>query len=304
MMQGEGVSPGGGEVDEFGGDDGGMGGEDGGVGGGGSGAEREPMFPPPHGNRGPMNSALSNSAMSPHGGRSRKRNKGRGLGSSLSKSASDFRGFDGGDDDHTPAQYRAVVERLENQLQAERRLVKQLRAHAVATSAQRSELEGFFVKCIGDVKRDVSRRRTKATQRSTKTRPGAAPRGSAPASPAATAGARFDKDFGEDPVAARAESPGLEDFTATDRRKVIRRLLADDYVLQMLHQMIFGPGDEPDITQGPPPNANDKFTGPGGDEGMDGGVEQHGGGGGGSFGGGGGMALDPAVEDYLYGGEQ
>lgn len=179
--------------------------------------------------------------------------------------------------------------------------------------SQRSELESFFVKCIADIKRDVSRRRTKATQRSSKVRQGGTARPVAPPSPAAAASARFDKDFGADPVAARAESPSLDDFTATDRRKVIRRLLSDDYVLQMLHQMIFGPADETDMTAGPPDTAPDGFTGPRGGMGgagegggMGGGGGEYGGGGGESGGGGlapdGALALDPAVEDYLYGG--
>ena len=293
MMQGEA----GGEADEFGalegeGDAGAT------LGSTADRSEREPMFPPPHGNRGPMHATGPGS---PGGGRgkSSRRNK-RGLGVSLSKSGSDFHALDPADDDTTTAQYRALVERLESQLQSERRMVKQLRAHAVATSSQRSELEGFFVKCIADIKKDVSRRRTKANQRSAKTRPGAA-------SPAASG--RFDRDFG-DTAGSRADSPTLDDFTATDRRKVIRRLLSDDYVLQMLHQMIFGPAEETDITAGPPKNAGDTFTGPtGGGEGAGGGVPRYadeGAGGGASEAVGispdGGLALDPAVEDYLYGG--
>lgn len=35
------------------------------------------------------------------------------------------------------------------------------------------------------------------------------------------------------------QEPSLADFTATDRRKVIDRLLADDYVLEALHHVIF-----------------------------------------------------------------
>jgi hypothetical protein len=35
------------------------------------------------------------------------------------------------------------------------------------------------------------------------------------------------------------QEPTLGDFTATDRRKVIDRLLADDYVLEALHHVIF-----------------------------------------------------------------
>ena len=105
-------------------------------GGGGTMAsvDREPMFPPPHGNRGALGSAGGGGT--PHDSRpTSKGHRGKArLGASMSKSASDFRGMDGGDEEVGSGQYRALVERLEGQLQAERRMVKQLRAHAVATS--------------------------------------------------------------------------------------------------------------------------------------------------------------------------
>lgn len=253
--------------------------------GGSGGEERKPMFPPPtrhHGGSAPS---------SPLGGsRSNLGSRGRDRGSrGLGRTSSDRR-FSDAAEGPSAAQYQALLERAQSQLAAEKRMVKQLRAHAVAASTRHSELETFFIKCIADVKRDVSRRRTKATQRGTKARPGAAPRSP---TPSAGASGRFDKDFGPDSVAIRAESPGLEDFTATDRRKVIRRLLSDDYVLQMLHQMIFGAGDEADLTAGPPDDAGAKFTGPldaPADEDFDGS--------------GGGMALDPTVANYLYGGDE
>jgi len=56
------------------------------------------------------------------------------LGSSL-RSTSELRGLDVSDD-LTPQQFRALIERLESQLATEKRMVKQLRAHAVATSVR------------------------------------------------------------------------------------------------------------------------------------------------------------------------
>lgn len=231
------------------------------------GASREGMLPPARGAETPTDGYDGRGGGAGGGGG---RAGGRAGGSGRlghSGSSGDFGGVGGSDD---VRRMRAHIDKLETQLAAERRAVKALRAKAVSDSTQRADLERFFVRCIDDVKREVSRRRMKASSR------GAHSRGAA-------------DDVGE---------PGLSDFTATDRRRVIRRLLSDDYVLQMLHSMVFG-GDSA------PPSAGDDGGVTGtlddiapalGDGGMgdrtpsmrsltprsDGGI-----------------ALDPAVQDYL-----
>ena len=46
------------------------------------------------------------------------------------------------------------------------------------------------------------------------------------------------------------QEPGLSEFTATDRRGVIDRLLSDDYVLEALHHVIFSAPTDADPSAG------------------------------------------------------
>lgn len=88
------------------------------------------------------------------------------------------------------------------------------------TQTRRADLQSFFQKCIDDVKRDVQKRKMRAAASSSG---GAAGMG-------------------------RPESPTLNEFGNADRRRVIKKLLSDDYVLEQLHALIFRQGREPPST--------------------------------------------------------
>ena len=95
-------------------------------------------------------------------------------------------------------------------------------------------MEVFFRRCLEDVRKEVSRRRMA----------GLAAAGKGPVAARALGSTGGSMDARRDAALARAERPDVSDFTATDRTALIRKLLADDYVLEALHRLIFGGGAE------------------------------------------------------------
>jgi len=116
--------------------------------------------------------------------------------------------------------YQTCVKKLRQQLESEQRLAAKLRATSDRQFGEPSELEAFFVDCVEQVKQDVNDRRRQAhaaTQQKARGRSDAA---------AAVMGA---------PAAS------LDDFTVSDRRKVVELLLSSEQVLQFLYDKLFPP---------------------------------------------------------------
>jgi hypothetical protein len=105
-------------------------------------------------------------------------------------------------------QYQKEIRDLKKNLNREKRDCARLRAAVVTNQTSRAELEEFFLRCIESVKRDIGRRRKKAATK---------------------------KSAGGDPSAE------MDQFTSTDRAKVIERLLEQDEVLAFLYDHLFPP---------------------------------------------------------------
>jgi len=119
--------------------------------------------------------------------------------------------------------YQSCVQRLRQQLETEQRLAAKLRAVQDRQFSEPSELESFFVDCVDSVKAEVTERRSKAalTQSQGKSRPRA---DSVP------------------PPLPNVAPVTLDDFTVSDRRKVVERLLSSEQVLQFLYDKLFPGG--------------------------------------------------------------
>ena len=135
-----------------------------------------------------------------------------------------------GDSEQTDVerQYQKEIRELKKNLSREKRDCARLRAAVVTNQTQRAELEEFFLRCIESVKRDIGRRRKKAASKKSKGAEG-------------------------EPTA------DMDQFTSTDRAKVIERLLEQDEVLAFLYDHLFPPnsggaGSSPmqDSSFGPP----------------------------------------------------
>jgi superfamily I DNA and/or RNA helicase len=90
---------------------------------------------------------------------------------------------------------------LQRQLKAEQRTMRQLKSAKSNYLLERGELEEFFLDCIENVRKDVLRRRLKANPSTREVK--------------------------------------LEQFTESDKRKVIELLVSDERVLLMVHDRIF-----------------------------------------------------------------
>eukprot|EP00913_Durusdinium_trenchii_P007929 g7435.t1 len=117
--------------------------------------------------------------------------------------------------------------RLKHQLQQEQKQATKLRAIADRQFTEPSELEAFFVDCVEQVKGDISQRRKLALEQRQALR-----------GPEAK-GPRGYPETLPPQVAKLALEPTLDDFTVTDRRKVVELLLSSEQVLQFLYDKLF-----------------------------------------------------------------
>eukprot|EP00429_Kryptoperidinium_foliaceum_P020540 CAMPEP_0176050158 /NCGR_PEP_ID=MMETSP0120_2-20121206/24929_1 /TAXON_ID=160619 /ORGANISM="Kryptoperidinium foliaceum, Strain CCMP 1326" /LENGTH=356 /DNA_ID=CAMNT_0017383591 /DNA_START=1 /DNA_END=1071 /DNA_ORIENTATION=+ len=118
--------------------------------------------------------------------------------------------------------YQSCVKKLKQQLESEQRMAAKLRAVSDRQFGEPSELESFFLDCVDQVKHDIGERR-KQTQAATQSKS----RGR-PEAPTTVMG----------PPAV-----SLDDFTVSDRRKVIELLLSSEQVLQFLYDKLFPPAE-------------------------------------------------------------
>lgn len=113
--------------------------------------------------------------------------------------------------------YQSAVKKLKTQLDIEKRNAAKLRAMADRQFSEPSPLESFFEDCVERVKTDVKERRDKQAKRISKGREGRE--------------VVADESFIA-PVM-------LDDFTVSDRKKVIEYLLSSEEVLHFLYGKIF-----------------------------------------------------------------
>lgn len=106
-------------------------------------------------------------------------------------------------------QQSEAILNLQRQLKAERRSLKQLKSSKSNYFIERGELEDFFLECIENVRKEVIRRRLKATQ--------------------------------------KACEVSLQQFTETDQRRVLELLVSDERLLLLVHDRIF-PSTKPPQT--------------------------------------------------------
>mmetsp|Transcript_6897 Transcript_6897/g.12192 ORF Transcript_6897/g.12192 Transcript_6897/m.12192 type:complete len:347 (-) Transcript_6897:135-1175(-) len=116
--------------------------------------------------------------------------------------------------------YQATVKSLKLKLVQEQRSSAKMRAVADRQFGEPSELEAFFLDCVDKVKETISHRKKAAMgqgKAKTKGYPEGAPQH----------------------VTKLAQPATLDDFTVTDRRKVVELLLSSEQVLQFLYDKLF-----------------------------------------------------------------
>lgn len=118
--------------------------------------------------------------------------------------------------------YQNCVKRLKQQLETEQRLAAKMRAVSDRQFGEPSDLESFFLQCVQQVQNDIGDRRK--IQKSE-----------------LNAGKARSK---QDSKAMPPKAPvpvTIEDFTQTDRRRVVELLLSSEHVLQFLYDKLFPP---------------------------------------------------------------
>ncbi len=90
---------------------------------------------------------------------------------------------------------------------------------------ERSELENFFLACIEEVRKDILKRKSTSATYSNK-KPNMKKSNSS-------------RDLEDNSPYASASHPKLEDYTATDKRRVIELLMSNENVLLFLYEKLF-----------------------------------------------------------------
>lgn len=119
------------------------------------------------------------------------------------------------------ARYQETVKKLKQQLEQEQRTAAKLRGSASRQFGEPSQLEDFFVGCVDKVKAEIVERKSSATLSALTLSQGSA---------------KASKSKGY-PVSLPTIS--LDDFSASDRRKVVELLLSSEQVLQFLYDKLF-----------------------------------------------------------------
>lgn len=119
--------------------------------------------------------------------------------------------------------YQGCVQKLKQQLEAEQRQAAKLRAVSDRQLGDYSELEEIFVGFVDRIKLDIvdRRRQTEASRQPQK-------KGKRPS----------ESSHGK---ASTGAAVSVDDFTVSDRRKVVELLLGNDVVLQFLYDKLFPP---------------------------------------------------------------
>lgn len=124
--------------------------------------------------------------------------------------------------------YQNTVRRLKQQLESEQRQAAKMRAVSDRQFGEPSELEAFFIDCVEKVKVDINTRRRQTLLSQSQ---GKAAQGKLKGYPEGTPVPAH--------VAKLAQDAVLDDFTVTDRRKVVELLLSSEHVLQFLYDKLF-----------------------------------------------------------------
>ena len=123
--------------------------------------------------------------------------------------------------------YVDTIKHLKNQIDNEKKYARSLRADKVNFMTQKNELEEFFLQCIEEVRKDIVKRKTISSSYSNKR---------------ANTGLRKSTSTASMPrseAAAVEANAKLDNFTATDKRKVIELLMSNENVLLFLYEKLF-----------------------------------------------------------------
>lgn len=125
--------------------------------------------------------------------------------------------------------YVDTIKHLKNQIDSEKKNARCLRADKVNFMTQRNELEEFFLQCIEEVRKDIVKRKTISSSYSTKKNMKRS---------TSTASMKMMGAGGSQQQEEQANAK-LDNFTATDKRKVIELLMSNENVLLFLYEKLF-----------------------------------------------------------------
>lgn len=129
-------------------------------------------------------------------------------------------------DEDKEQRYKAVVSKLQRQLEDAQKSLRSLRTSYTAEISGRTELQNFVKKCIDDVRQDMAERGRSASMRRAQG-----------AHRAGSAGAIRSRQALPPPLDPR--SIPLAEFTPQDRISVLEWLMSQDSVIFMLYDAIF-----------------------------------------------------------------
>jgi len=165
------------------------------------------------------------------------------FGSAPEHPAIDTMQLHGGLSHELEQRYQTCVQRLQQQLETERKLAAKMRAVSDRHFAEPSELEQFFLDCVEKVKSGIVERKAVSKDQSARLKKGDRGVEKAKALEAKQQAESAQNARGGRVAAPAAPTASLEDFNVADRRKVVDLLLSSEQVLQFLYDKLFPTGD-------------------------------------------------------------
>eukprot|EP00347_Sterkiella_histriomuscorum_P002600 403367516 len=127
--------------------------------------------------------------------------------------------------------YAETIRHLKNQIDSEKKNARSLRAEKVNFMMQRNELEEFFLQCIEEVRKDIVKRKSITTAGYSTTKKNLK-RSTSTASMTKTGTQAYQEE-------QNIQNAKLDQYTATDKRKVIELLMSNENVLLFLYEKLF-----------------------------------------------------------------
>ena len=119
------------------------------------------------------------------------------------------------------SKYQDHINNLKSKLKLQKNKTIAANSEKVKYFAHRNDLEDFFLNCIEEVKKDISKRKIQADGYAKKLNK--------------SSSEVFDKRA----KTAKSKAPKLDAFTKTDKKKVIELLISNDQVLLYLYEKLF-----------------------------------------------------------------
>ena len=142
--------------------------------------------------------------------------------------------------------YHDIIVQLKRKLETESKGLKEVKTKELNKGCEDTELKDHFLNCIEEIRKDIIKRNVISARQVKTARP---IKGRLPFQTSREGSAAEDNIY----------MPKLSNFTAGDKRRVIKMLLGNEAVLMKIYEALFTKGGKNPVTTLPNSNKNTRF---------------------------------------------